>query len=87
MDERKHRLLVAFELHSPEQIREIIEEGIDLSEPINGLKPVKCLLEMYTRSDRFSECLALLLQHGATLNQPELKGWPLSDAHIIGVGG
>src|SRR5262245_60532376 len=72
-------LLIAFELHSVESIRAILAAGFDVRAPVRGKTPVDALLEMYTRSDRFPECLRLLLEHGAELDDPALAPVLLDD--------
>ena len=61
LDELSSELLVACELHSLTRLRTALEAGLDVRAPIKGLSPVNTLLEMYTRSDEFPSCLALLL--------------------------
>jgi ankyrin repeat protein len=72
-------LLTAFELHSVEQIRSILNTGFDVRAKVNELAPVTALLEMYSRSDRFPDCLRLLLKHGAELNDPKIGPVLLDD--------
>jgi len=73
-------LIIAFELHSVEQIRAILDGGIDPCAPIRGKTPVNWLLEMYTRSPAFPDCLRLLLERGAVLDDPALAPVLLDDA-------
>jgi ankyrin repeat protein len=63
-------LLFAFEIHSPEKIRGILSAGLDPNTPINGKPPILILVEMYLRSLRFTDCLSIMLEAGATLNDP-----------------
>ena len=70
MPKAEEELLVAFELHSVEAIRRAIDSGADPLAPIRGKSPVSWLVEMYTRSPRFPECLRLLLDRGAVLDDP-----------------
>jgi hypothetical protein len=72
-------LLVAFETHSVERIRAILNAGFDVGSAVNGKTPAAHLIEMYFRSDRFPECLRLLLEHGATLDDPKLEPVLLND--------
>ena len=72
-------LLVAFEVHSVERIRALLDAGFDARSPVNGKTPVTFLIEMYLRSDRFPECLRLLLDRGATLDDPKLQSVLLND--------
>ena len=67
MNSVETELLTAFELHSPDRIRAVLENGFDVGSTINGQRPIDALIEMYLRSDRFPSCLRLLLERGATL--------------------
>lgn len=72
-------LLVAFEIHSAERIRTILDAGFDVRTPVNGKTPINYLIEMYFRSDRFPRCLRLLLEYGATLDDPKIEAVLLND--------
>ena len=76
-------LLVAFELHSAEQIRDILDAGLDPRAPIRGKSPVNWLLEMYSRSTAFPACLRLLLDRGAVLDDPAIAPVLLDDAEAL----
>ena len=67
-----NEFLVACELHDVERLRALLDGGLDPCRPIEGRRPVDWLVEMYTRSDRFPDCLRLLLERGATLDDPAL---------------
>jgi hypothetical protein len=75
--------LVACELHSVERLRAVLDAGLDPNAPIRGKRPVDWLLEMYTRSDRFPACLRLLLDRGATLDDPLLVPVLLDDSQAL----
>lgn len=79
MDDLTNEFLTACELHSLPQLRAVIDRGFDLRAPIKGLSPVNTLLEMYTRSDHFPGCLALLLAAGGELDDPRLAPVLLND--------
>ncbi len=72
-------LLEAFELHSPEKLRAAIGAGADVKQPIGGKRPIELLQEMYTRSGRFAECMRVMLEAGATLDDPLLETILLDD--------
>jgi hypothetical protein len=76
-------LLIAFELHSVERIRAAFDAGLDVGGPLRGKSPINWLLEMYTRSDRFTGCLRLLLERGAVLDDPVLGPVLLDDADAL----
>lgn len=71
--------LDACEVHSPEGIKRLLDAGFDVHAPVNGLTPMNVLLEMYTRSDDFPGCLGVLLDAGATLDDPKLLPVLLND--------
>lgn len=72
-------LLGAFEVHSPDGIRESLAAGVSPTEPINGKRPIDSLIEMYLRSPRFAECLEVMLDAGATMGDPLLQALLLDD--------
>ena len=76
-------LLVAFEVLSVEQIRAILDAGFDVKTPVNGKTPVTYLTEMYFRSDRFPECLRLMLERGASLDDPKIASVLLNDPNQL----
>lgn len=76
-------LLIGFELHSVERIRAALDSGLDVLAPIRGKSPVSWLTEMYTRSDRFPDCLRLLLERGARLDDPVVAPVLLNDAEAV----
>ncbi len=72
-------LLYAFETHEVEDIRAILDAGFDVNAAVDDKTPVNALIEMYLRSDRFAACLQLLLDRGATLDDPKLRPVLLND--------
>lgn len=78
-------LLVAFETHSVESIRALLGTGFDVKAPVNGKPPILYLTEMYFRSDRFPECLRLLLDRGAALDDPRITPVLLNDPDALEV--
>lgn len=76
-------ILVAFELHSVEQIRAALDAGLDPRAPIRGKSPVNWLTEMYSRGDNFPKCLRLLLDRGAVLDDPVVAPVLLNDAEEL----
>ena len=72
-------LLEGFELHSPEKIRAAIAAGADAKAPIRGKRPTEWLMEMYLRSGRFVECVRVMLEAGATLDDPVPEAILLDD--------
>ncbi|HSG39528.1 MAG TPA: ankyrin repeat domain-containing protein, partial [Thermoanaerobaculia bacterium] len=70
-------------LHSVEGIQAALDSGLDVRAPIQGKSPVHWLTEMYTRSDRFPDCLRLLLARGAELDDPPVAPVLLDDAEAL----
>ena len=75
--------LDAVELHSIEGIRAVFDAGLDPRSRIRGKSPVDWLTEMYSRSDRFPDCLRLILDRGAVLDDPNLGPVLLDDADAL----
>ncbi|HBL30437.1 MAG TPA: hypothetical protein DD490_26680 [Acidobacteria bacterium] len=73
------QLLVAFEIHSVERIRAVLDAGFSATRPVDGKTPITYLTEMYYRSARFPECVRLLLERGATLDDPKITPVLLDD--------
>lgn len=73
-------LFWGFEVHSPEKIRRCSDHGMRLDEEIDGRMPIDILITMYTRSDRFGDCLQLLLDAGAQLEDQALLAVLMDDA-------
>ena len=61
---------VACELHSADRLRAVLAGGLDARAPIEGKPAITWLTEMYTRSDRFADCLRVLLERGAVPDDP-----------------
>jgi ankyrin repeat protein len=72
-------LLGAIETHSVGELRQIIDDGFDVRSPVKGKPLVTWLTEMYSRSDKFPECLAFLLERGGVLDDPKLAPVLLDD--------
>jgi hypothetical protein len=79
----ENELLVAIELHSVERLRVLLGRGLDPRVPVRGKTPVAWLTEMYTRSDRFPECLRLLLDGGGQLEDPVVAPVLLDDVEAL----
>ena len=73
-------LLCALEVHSVDDIRRILDDGFDARSIIDNKSVITHLTEMYSRSDRFPECLRLLLERGGRLDDPRVGPVLLDDA-------
>ena len=76
-------LLCAFETHAVDTIREILDGGLDARSTIKGKTLTNNLIEMCARSDAFPDCLRLLLERGATLDDPRIAPVLLDDAEAL----
>ena len=76
-------LLTAFEIHSVDRIRAVLDDGFDVRTTMNGKTLTNTLIEMYLRSDRFPDCLRLLLERGAVLDDPKIAPVLLNDPDAL----
>lgn len=76
-------LLIAFELQALDRIRAVLDSGFDLLIPLRGKSAINWLIEMYSRSDRFPDCVRLLLGRGAVLDDPVVAPILLDDAAML----
>ena len=83
MSTAEQELLSAFDGHEVESVRAALDAGADPCSPIRGKLPVNWLLEEYTRSDRLTDCLCLLFERGAVLEDPVVAPVLLNDADAI----
>ncbi len=72
-------LLGAFESHSRPGIEAVLDAGVDAGDSWNGKPLVDHFIEMYYRSDAFPDCLRLLLDRGARIDDPLLRAVLLND--------
>ena len=75
--------LGAFEEHSAQGIRAALEAGASAVERIKGKLPIDILIEMYTRSARFAECLRVMLDAGAVIDDPVAEAVLLDDVEAL----
>jgi hypothetical protein len=71
--------LEAFEVHSPEGIRQALAAGASATKPIKGKTPMDSLIVGYLRSPQFGACIRVLLDAGAAIDDPLLKAVLLDD--------
>jgi hypothetical protein len=76
-------LLSAFDGHDVEDVQAALNAGANPCAPVRGKLPVNWLLEEYTRSDRLGDCLRLLFERGAVLDDPVIGPVLLNDADAI----
>jgi Ankyrin repeat len=83
MNTPEQDLLYAFDGHDVDGVRAALTAGADGRSPIEGKLPIYWLLEQYERSDRLPNCLRLLSERGATLDDPFLMPVLLDDFEAI----
>ena len=83
MNTPEQDLLYSFDGHDVDGVRAALLAGADVRSPIEGKRPISWLLEQYERSDRFPDCLRLLFERGATLDDPFLMHVLLDDFDAI----
>lgn len=83
MSSVEDRFLGACETHSLAEMQAALDGGLDARGLIRGKPALQWLTEMYTRSDGFPACVRLLLDRGATLDEPALAPVLLDDAAAI----
>lgn len=76
-------LMYAFETHSVEKIRVLLDAGLDANALIEGKTPMQWLTEMYSRSNQFAHCVRLMLERGATLDDPAVTPVLLDDGDAL----
>lgn len=76
-------LLEAFEVHSPVEIKTILDAGISPWKLIKGKRPIDCLIEGYLRSPRFADCMRVMLAAGVDLGDPLLQALLLDDSEAL----
>ena len=76
-------LLTALEIHSPEEIKNLVARGVSPSRLINGKRPIDCLIEGYLRSRQFTECMQIMLAAGADVGDPLLEALLLDDVSAL----
>jgi hypothetical protein len=77
-------LLSSFDGHHIEGVRDALRAGADPCSPIRGKTPISWLLEEHVRSERLGDCLRLLLERGAKLEDPVVAPVLLDDADAVG---
>ena len=77
-------LLGAFEVHSPQGIEKALADGVSPVTFIKGRRPIDHLVEGYLRSPRFADCVRVMLNAGAVVDDPLLEAVLLDDAPTVG---
>jgi ankyrin repeat protein len=76
-------LMGGFECHNTDEIRQALAAGLSPTEPINGKRPMDWLIEMYLRGPGFADCMRVMLNAGASLEDPLLEAILLDDDKLL----
>ncbi|MBC7885180.1 MAG: ankyrin repeat domain-containing protein [Saprospiraceae bacterium] len=79
------KIMVDFELHSVEGIRECFESGINPNQLINGKPLINELINMYTRGLEFKACIQVFVDYGLKFEDRVLLAVLLDDAVSLDV--
>jgi ankyrin repeat protein len=74
------KILISFELHSTEGIKECFENGINPNDNFNGKPLVYSLINMYSRGPAFKACMKVFVQYGLEFEDAILLAVLLDDA-------
>jgi hypothetical protein len=75
-----NQILYAIEVHSPEGIRRYFEEGGSPNEVHDGVPLFKTMVEMYTRTPRFKDCVMVFTDYGLEFKDKALLAVLIDDA-------
>jgi hypothetical protein len=74
------KILIAFELHSVNEINECFDHGISPNQLYNGSPLIYQLINMYTRGPEFRNCIKAFVDHGLEFEDGVLLSVLLNDA-------
>ena len=77
------QLFEAIEYHSPEKIQAYFAAGGSPNDTHNGIPVFTAMVEMYTRSPRFNNCVNVFIEHGLAFDEPALLAVFTDDAERL----
>jgi hypothetical protein len=77
------KIVIDFELHSVEGIRECFEHGVDPNEVIKGKPLIYELINMYSRGPLFKQCIQAFLDFGLKFEDEVLLSVLLDNASLL----
>ena len=77
------KILIAFELHSADGIKECFDNGINPNAVVNGQPLVHSLINMYTRGPQFKKCMQVFADSGLEFDDKALLAVLLDDAAML----
>ena len=77
------KIIIAFELHSVEGIKECFENGISPNQLYNDKPLIYDLINMYTRGPAFKQCIKTFVEYGLRFDDQVLLSVLLDDAVLL----
>jgi ankyrin repeat protein len=77
------KIIIAFEIHSVEEIKECFENGISPNQIHNGKPLIYELINMYLRGPLFKECIKVFVDYGLIFDDKVLLSVLLDDASSL----
>ena len=77
------KILIDFEIHSVDGIKECFENGVDPNDSLNGKPLIYSLIEMYTRGPLFKKCIKVFVEYGVTFDDKILLAVLLDDPETL----
>jgi len=77
------RIIIDFELHAVDGIKECFEKGVDPNEMVNGKPLIYSLINMYTRGPLFKKCIQAFVDFGVAFEDKALLAVLLDDAPVL----
>jgi hypothetical protein len=74
------KIVIDFELHSVEGIKECFENGVNPNDTINGKPLIEGLINMYTRGPLFKKCIKTFVDYGLAFEDKALLAVLLDDS-------
>ncbi len=78
-----NEISTAFEIHSPDKIRECFARGVNPNQLVGGKPLVYELINMYTRGPLFKDCIWVFVEHGLVMEDRVLLSVLLDDATAL----
>lgn len=77
------KIVIAFELHSVDEIKECFENGVDPNQIRKGKPLVYELISMYTRGPLFKKCVETFVDYGLVFEDKVLLSVLLDNAELL----
>ena len=77
------KILIDFETHSAEGIKECFENGVSPNDLLNGKPLIYSLIEMYTRGPAFKKCIKVFVDYGVEFEDKILLSVLLNDSNEL----